>query len=101
MGDGTFTLGNLRSSRQAGRGAARGRPRRAGGQHPDHGRRRPSRGLANSASSVPAAARMASHTPARALGLTDVGTIRVGARADLVLLDDEAHLRATMRRGEW
>jgi N-acetylglucosamine-6-phosphate deacetylase len=51
--------------------------------------------------SVPAAARMASHTPARALGLPDVGDIRVGARADLVLLDDEAHLRATMRRGQW
>jgi N-acetylglucosamine-6-phosphate deacetylase len=50
---------------------------------------------------VPTAARMASHVPARALGLADVGAIHVGGRADLVLLDDEGGLRATMSRGEW
>jgi N-acetylglucosamine-6-phosphate deacetylase len=44
---------------------------------------------------------MASQTPARAVGLPDVGALHVGASADLVLLDDSGELNAVMRRGEW
>lgn len=50
---------------------------------------------------VESAARMASQVPARAVGLSDAGEIRVGARADLVLLDDTGRLVATMWRGSW
>lgn len=42
----------------------------------------------------------ASAVPARLLGLGDRGTIAVGARADLVLLDHDLHVRATFVAGE-
>ncbi|HYW90164.1 MAG TPA: amidohydrolase family protein, partial [Chloroflexota bacterium] len=51
--------------------------------------------------SVPTVARMASEVPARAVGFMDVGAIRIGASADLVLLDDTGQLHAVMRAGEW
>jgi N-acetylglucosamine-6-phosphate deacetylase len=51
--------------------------------------------------SVPTATRMASQVPAAALGLTEAGAIRVGAPADLVLLDETGQLQAVMRGGEW
>lgn len=44
---------------------------------------------------------MCSATPARALGLSDRGTIAVGQRADLVILDDRFEVTAVMRGGEW
>lgn len=48
------------------------------------------------------AIRMATSVPARAIGLADsVGSIRPGVRADLVVLDDSATVRAVMRRGAW
>lgn len=50
---------------------------------------------------VPATARMASSTPAWTHGLSDVGAIEVGRRADLCWLDDDIRLRAVMRRGRW
>jgi N-acetylglucosamine-6-phosphate deacetylase len=43
----------------------------------------------------------ATATPARLLGLTDVGTIEPGRRADLVHLDDDLHVVAVMRAGVW
>lgn len=43
----------------------------------------------------------ATRAPAAALGLGDVGEIRRGARADLVLLDDGLAVTAVMRAGEW
>lgn len=43
----------------------------------------------------------ATRAPSAALGLTDVGAIRVGARADLVLLDDLLEVSAVMRGGDW
>jgi N-acetylglucosamine-6-phosphate deacetylase len=52
--------------------------------------------------SVPDAVRMASGTPARALGLSDrVGTLVAGLRADLVVLDDELRVVRVMRAGTW
>jgi N-acetylglucosamine-6-phosphate deacetylase len=44
----------------------------------------------------------ATSTPARVLGLADeVGSIRAGARADLVVLDRELGVRQVIRRGTW
>jgi N-acetylglucosamine-6-phosphate deacetylase len=44
----------------------------------------------------------ASLTPARAIGVADeVGSIEVGKRADLVVLDDDLNVVAVMSRGEW
>ncbi|MCF8484977.1 MAG: alpha-D-ribose 1-methylphosphonate 5-triphosphate diphosphatase [Rhodobacteraceae bacterium] len=47
------------------------------------------------------AARLASANPARALGLTDRGSIAPGMRADLIVADDAGigHVRATIRGG--
>ena len=47
------------------------------------------------------ALRAATATPARMLGLTDVGELREGARADLVVLDDDLRVRRVMRSGAW
>jgi N-acetylglucosamine-6-phosphate deacetylase len=48
-----------------------------------------------------AAVEAATATPARLLGLTDVGAIEPGRRADLVHLDHDLRVRAVMRHGTW
>jgi len=47
-----------------------------------------------------AALKMATHVPARVLGLTDRGRLAVGLRADLVLLDNDLALQSTIAGGE-
>ena len=48
------------------------------------------------------AVRMASTTPARAIGLADqVGAVSAGLRADLVVLSPELAVRRVMRAGAW
>src|SRR6266508_2665672 len=47
------------------------------------------------------AARLTSATPARVLGLGDVGAIEPGRRADLVVLDEKLEVVAGMARGAW
>lgn len=47
------------------------------------------------------ALRAATSTPARYLGLTDVGRIEPGLRADLVVLDDDLTVVRVMHRGCW
>ena len=42
----------------------------------------------------------ASTAPAQAVGLTDVGAIRTGAAADLVVLDQNLNLKAVYVDGE-
>jgi N-acetylglucosamine-6-phosphate deacetylase len=49
---------------------------------------------------VPAAVRTVTATPARVLGRNDLGAIEPGARADLVVLDADAHVRTTIVGGE-
>ena len=49
---------------------------------------------------LPAAIAMATSTPARLLGETGWGALRVGALADLVLLDGELRVQATLVGGE-
>ena len=43
----------------------------------------------------------ASATPARLLGLPDVGALEPGRRADLVHLDEDLHVVGVMRAGHW
>ncbi|UFS94106.1 N-acetylglucosamine-6-phosphate deacetylase [Nocardia huaxiensis] len=47
------------------------------------------------------AVRAATETPARAAGLADVGDLRAGGYADLLVVDDELALRRVMYRGRW
>lgn len=47
-----------------------------------------------------AALKMATHVPARELGLTDRGRLAVGLRADLALLDDDLTVQSTIAGGE-
>ncbi|GGO68108.1 N-acetylglucosamine-6-phosphate deacetylase [Nocardioides deserti] len=47
------------------------------------------------------AVRAASATPAKLLGLADRGRIVAGARADLVVLDDDWRMRRVMAGGTW
>lgn len=49
---------------------------------------------------IPDVARMAATTPARYHGLTDVGELSVGRRADLCLVDEGGALREVWSRGE-
>lgn len=56
--------------------------------------------LAFTGCSVPEALTAASTTPAAALGLTDCGRIEPGRRADLVVLDDQLRIVATIVAGE-
>jgi N-acetylglucosamine-6-phosphate deacetylase len=52
--------------------------------------------------SIVDAARMASTTPARAIGLAGaLGALTPGLRADLVLLDPDLHVQRVMREGTW
>ena len=48
---------------------------------------------------LPGAVRLATANPAKALGLTDRGEIAVGKKADLVLVDRENRVAATLRDG--
>jgi N-acetylglucosamine-6-phosphate deacetylase len=47
------------------------------------------------------AARLTSSTPARVVGLDDVGAIEPGRRADLVVLDERLEVVAVMAGGTW
>lgn len=51
--------------------------------------------------SIVDASRMASGTPARAIGRTDIGAIEPGRRADLVELDEDYRVVRVMRAGSW
>ncbi len=48
-----------------------------------------------------AAVAMTSTTPARALGLDDVGVLEPGRRADAVVLTADLRVTAVLRRGQW
>lgn len=50
---------------------------------------------------LPAAVAMASLIPARAAGLTDVGDLRPGLLADVLVVDESLTLRRVLRRGRW
>ena len=50
--------------------------------------------------SLPELSRMASLTPARAIGLTDRGEIAVGLRADLLITNKEMNIKKVILKGE-
>lgn len=58
-------------------------------------------GDASSDARLSAAVSMTATTPARALGLPDVGSLRAGLSADLVVLDHAMRIRAVMAAGSW
>jgi N-acetylglucosamine-6-phosphate deacetylase len=47
------------------------------------------------------ATRLTAANPARALGLTDIGLLEVGRRADLVVLDSALEVSGVLRSGRW
>lgn len=51
--------------------------------------------------SIVDAVRAAATTPARVIGLDDVGTIESGRLADVVVLNADLTVRRVLRRGEW
>lgn len=51
--------------------------------------------------SVPEAVRSASSVPANALGLTDAGRVALGARADLIVLEEDLSVADVMHQGSW
>jgi N-acetylglucosamine-6-phosphate deacetylase len=55
----------------------------------------------DSDAALSAAVRMTSATPARALGLERVGSLRAGYDANLVVLDRDLQIRAIMVHGDW
>jgi N-acetylglucosamine-6-phosphate deacetylase len=55
----------------------------------------------DSETGLAAAVRMASATPARALGLDQVGSLQSGYDANLVVLDHDLQVRAVMVHGDW
>jgi N-acetylglucosamine-6-phosphate deacetylase len=59
------------------------------------------RNTVNAGIEVPVASQMASQTPADLLGLSDVGRVEPGARADLLVYSEDLELQAVMRAGEW
>jgi N-acetylglucosamine-6-phosphate deacetylase len=53
------------------------------------------------AAGLAAAVQVTSATPARALGLERVGSLRAGYDANLVVLDRDLRVSAVMVRGDW
>ena len=59
------------------------------------------RNLVRAGATLPAAVAAASRNPLALLGITDLGRIMAGQRADLVELGDDLRVRRTMRSGTW
>ena len=98
--DGAFRLGTVADRRRVRRGAgARNVDDRR--QHRHHGSVLPhSRRARASDAALAAAVQMTSATPARALGLDGVGTLRPGYDANLVVLDRDFRVTAVMVHGD-
>ncbi|MCV7257901.1 N-acetylglucosamine-6-phosphate deacetylase [Mycobacterium shimoidei] len=102
QGDGAFRLGNLDVDVTSGVARVRGTSTIAGSTATMDQLFATVAGLAaDPDAGLVAAATMTSATPARALGLPDVGSLRAGRRADLVVLDRNLAVSAVMAGGEW
>lgn len=102
LGDGEFRLGTMPVAVLDGVARVRGTSTIAGSTATTDQLFRAAAGLGSDRdAALTAAVRMTSTTPARALGLSDAGGVRVGARADLVVLDRDLRVSAVLARGSW
>jgi N-acetylglucosamine-6-phosphate deacetylase len=102
LGDGAFRLGNLDVDVVSGVARVRGSSRIAGSTATMDHLFRAVAGLPGASDEALAAAvQMTSTTPARALGFDDVGSLRAGLHANLVVLGQDLQLRGVMTDGEW
>jgi N-acetylglucosamine-6-phosphate deacetylase len=103
VGDGSYVLGGL--AVVVDRGVARLAPSPSGGPGSIAGGTSHVADIVSRAvaAGIPMAyaVRPATRTPARALGLADRGSLAVGSRADVVVVDDGARATRVMRRGRW
>lgn len=103
LGDGEYTLGKLRVLVQDGQAtvAETGAIASSTIVLPDAIRRAVTTLPGDGGVGLVAAARSATATPARALGLEGVGELATGNRADLLLLDPELNVAGVMHGGAW
>lgn len=102
LGDGEFRLGAIPVDVLAGVARVRGTSTIAGSTATMDQLFRTAAGFGSDADAALAdAVRMTSTTPARALGLPDIGSLRVGAAANLVVLDGDVRISAVMAHGSW
>ena len=102
LGDGEFRLGTTPVDVVDGVAQVRGTPTIAGSTATIDRLFRAAAGFESDPDAALAdAVRMTSTTPARALGLPDVGSLRAGAQADLVVLDRDLQVSAVMAHGSW
>jgi N-acetylglucosamine-6-phosphate deacetylase len=102
LGDGEFHLGTMPVDVVDGVARIRGTSTIAGSTATMDQLFRAAAGFgSDSDAALAAAVRMTSTTPARAVGLIDVGYLRVGAQADLVVLDRDLQVSAVLARGSW
>jgi N-acetylglucosamine-6-phosphate deacetylase len=99
--DGSFRLGTLDVDVVDGIARVRGRSTIAGSTATMDGLFRTAVGPVVSDQALASAVQMTATTPARALGLDDVGSLRPGLNADLVVLDPELQVTAVMADGAW
>lgn len=102
VGDGAFALGGLDVDVDGGVARLRGTATIAGSTATmDRLFATAVRLLGADDAALTAAVRMASSTPARALGLHRSGVLATGRDADLVVLDRDWRVTRVMRRGSW
>jgi N-acetylglucosamine-6-phosphate deacetylase len=97
LGDGTYRLGSLAVSVSDGRALTTAGLLAGSTINVTDG----VANLVQAGLSLPRAVGAATVTPATLLGRRDLGRIRIGARADLVVLDPAGRVRRTMIGGEW
>jgi N-acetylglucosamine-6-phosphate deacetylase len=101
-GDGAFQLGTLPIEVSSGVARVRGTSTIAGSTATMDRLFRTVAGFgADDDAALTAAVQLTSATPARALGLDNVGELRPGYDADLVVLDRDLQVSAVMLQGDW
>lgn len=102
LGDGEFQLGTMQIEVVDQVARVRGTSTIAGSTATMDQLFRAAAGLgSNSDAALTAAVQMTSTTPARALGLDNVGSLRVGFAANLVVLDQDLQIARVMADGQW
>ncbi len=102
LGDGEFRLGTVQIEVVAQVARVRGTSTIAGSTATMDQLFRAAAGLGSDRDAALAAAvQMTSTTPARALGFDNVGSLRAGADADLVVLDGDLQVMRVMADGDW